>query len=163
MIIRMLLVSALAFLTACAMQAEDPRIGWEALQDGDFEKAVEVWQPLAERGDARAQTNLGTMYSKGDGVEQDEQVAVEWFSKAAEQGFAPGQHALGLMYANGQGVEQDFVTAYAWLALAAVQNNEGSREALDIASEDMSAEEISAAQALSREYYEKYVLPYQNN
>jgi len=42
----------------------------------------------AEQGDAKAQYNLGMMYTKGDGMSKDAAEGVRWFMKAAEQGHA---------------------------------------------------------------------------
>ena len=36
--------------------------GVAAYQRGDYATALTLWQPLAERGDARAQNNLGVIY-----------------------------------------------------------------------------------------------------
>ena len=45
----------------------------------------------AESGLAKAQLNLGVMYAKGEGVEQDFKEAVKWSRLAAEQGHAKAQ------------------------------------------------------------------------
>ena len=42
----------------------------------------------AEQGDAEAQTALGLVYEKGEGVPQDHQLAVKWYKLAAEQGVS---------------------------------------------------------------------------
>ncbi len=42
----------------------------------------------AEAGDASAQTKVGVMYLKGEGVSRDYKEAVRWFGKAAVQGDA---------------------------------------------------------------------------
>mgnify|MGYP001451244388 CR=1 FL=1 len=42
----------------------------------------------AELGDAEAQYNLGSCFSRGYGVEQDTEQAVHWYRLAAEQGDA---------------------------------------------------------------------------
>ena len=42
----------------------------------------------AEAGDADAQFNLGVMYRKGQGMEQDYKEAFKWWKKAADQGHA---------------------------------------------------------------------------
>ncbi len=51
------------------------RAGWDeagaAYERGDHAAAVRELRPLAERGDARAQYNLGFMYKKGHGVPQN--------------------------------------------------------------------------------------------
>ena len=53
---------------------------------GDYEAAIELIRPRAERGDARAQSKLGPLYYSGTGVPQDSVEAVKWQRKAAEQG-----------------------------------------------------------------------------
>ena len=76
-----------------------------------------------DQGDADAQTFLGAMYSKGQGVPQDYKKAAEWYRKAADQGVSDAQSNLGVMYANGQGVPQDDGEAAAWYSKAADQGN----------------------------------------
>ena len=156
---RVLALATLALLTACATPTHDSQEGLDALQSGDYQTALEIWQTLAEQGDANAQTNLGTMYSKGDGVAQDDAKAVEWFRMAAEQGYPAGQHYLGFMYASGKGVPLDYVSAYAWFALAATQEHPNSRQSLAFVEEKMNDFEIQSAQKLAQEYYDKYVPP----
>lgn len=74
----------------------------------------------AERGDAKAQLDLGLKYVKGDGVPQDNSLAASWFGKAAEQGDATAQSMLSIAYLRGNlGVPQDYVEAYKWMSLAA--------------------------------------------
>jgi len=58
--------------------------GLTAAQNGDFATALKEWKPLAEKGDAVAQYNLGQMYRNGDGVPQDYTEAVRWWRLAAE-------------------------------------------------------------------------------
>ena len=73
---------------------------------------------LAEQGDARAQTYLGVMYLRGQGVPQNFDAAAFWLHLASETGLPEAQYFLGLMYDKGQGVAQDFVLAHAWLNVA---------------------------------------------
>ena len=70
----------------------------------EYEEALRLCRPLAEQGDAQAQSDLGLMYAQGLGVAQDYAEAVTLFREAAEQGFAQAQSNLGLMYAQGLGV-----------------------------------------------------------
>jgi Sel1 repeat len=70
----------------------------DAAQRGDFATALELWRPLAERGDAAAQDHLGAAYELGNGVPQDDATAVAWYRKAADQGNAMAQTNLGEMY-----------------------------------------------------------------
>jgi len=53
------------------------------------------WCTLAaEQENAAAQYNLGNMYSKGQGVPQDDKTAVKWYRIAAEQGDDGAQEKL---------------------------------------------------------------------
>jgi len=86
----------------------DYQKGFAAAQSGDYATALREWTPLAEQGNADAQTLLGAMYDNGEGVPQDYKTAVKWYTLAAKQGNAFAQSNLGVMYANGQGVPQDY-------------------------------------------------------
>jgi uncharacterized protein len=80
--------------------------------------AAQIFLPLAEQADSRAQTYIGVMYQRGQGVPQNFLVAAYWLHAAAAAGVPEAQYFLGLMYDKGQGVPQDFVLAHAWLNLA---------------------------------------------
>ena len=86
---------------------------------GEFEDTLKK----AEQGDADAQSNLGFMYAKGQGVPQNNKKAAYWFTKAAEQGDASAQYNLGVMYDNGQGVHHDYKQAVYWWTMAAEQGD----------------------------------------
>ena len=75
----------------------------------------------AEQGDADAQKTLGTMYAKGQGVEEDYKEAAKWYLKSAEQGHAGSQVAIAELYEAGQGVTQDNTEAAKWFRKAAEQ------------------------------------------
>jgi uncharacterized protein len=70
-------------------------------------QSLEQTKAKAEKGDAAAQSALGSMYAKGEGVAQDWAQAKAWFEKAAAQGNAAAQFSIGFMYAQGQGIKQD--------------------------------------------------------
>ena len=50
---------------------------------GDYAMAAQLFRSLAEQGEARAQNNLGGMYTQGLGVPQDFIRAYMWFTVAA--------------------------------------------------------------------------------
>ena len=54
-------------------------------------------------GVAWAQSTLGLMYRRGEGVPQDDAQAVQWYRKAADQGDASAQFNLGVMYEHSEG------------------------------------------------------------
>jgi TPR repeat protein len=77
--------------------------GIEAWQAGDYAGAVRTWRPLADKGNADAQFNLGQAYKLGRGVPVDLRTAQSWYEKAAQQNHAQAQANLGLiLYQNGE-------------------------------------------------------------
>jgi uncharacterized protein len=98
-------------------------------------------------------------YFEGEGVPQDYTGAVCWFRKAAEQGVAQAQLLLGSSYCSGKGVPQDYVEAHMWLNLAASHASGDlqrfSTEARDSVARKMTAQQISDAQRLAREWKPK--------
>jgi len=91
-----------------------------AYQKGDYETVLRLGRPLADQGDARAQSILGLVHYRGRGsVPQDLEEAARWFRRAGDQGDATAQFYLGLMYAEGRGVPQNYAEAARWYRLAA--------------------------------------------
>ena len=79
-----------------------------AASRGEHAQALQIWQPLAEQGDARAQYELAGMYADGVELAQDYAAALRWYRAAAEQRRIPipevsdfdspiGQGATGLV------------------------------------------------------------------
>ena len=89
-------------------------------------------------------------------VPEDAAEAVRWYRLAAEQGNAITQSSLGLMYATGKGV-----TAYAWLNIAAAQGRSNANEGKELVAEYLTGSQIAKAQKLFREYWTRYVVPFQ--
>ena len=121
----------------------------------DFKEAAKWFRKAAEQGNAVSQFNLGLMYEKGRGVERDFKEAVKWFQKAADQGAAEAQALLGALYAEGRGVMEDNVTAYAWVNIAAVNGLANGKKFKDLIAKKMTAEQITKAEALSKEMIKK--------
>jgi TPR repeat protein len=89
----------------------------------DYAAALRLCRPLAEQGDAKAQSALGFMYTNAEGVQQDYAESAKWYRKAAEKGYARAQSALGFMYDTGSGVPQDYAEAVKWNRKAAEQGD----------------------------------------
>ena len=82
MITRALLAAILSLsLTTSAWAGFDE--GWAAYERGDYATAFEEWLPVAERGDATAQYNLGLFYAKDRGSPAQLVLAHMWLSLAA--------------------------------------------------------------------------------
>src|SRR5215510_5509426 len=93
----------------------------------DQTASVATLKKRAAQGEVEAQFTLGVLYSKGEGVPQDEAEALKWFRLAATQGHARAQLNLGLLYATGEGVPQDEAEALRWFHLAAAQGEAGAQ------------------------------------
>src|SRR6266436_8957670 len=92
-----------------ATDEDDFRRGLSAFNTGDYATALNVWRPLAERGEPRSQAGIGFMYHRGMGVRADDREAAMWLLRAAEHGQAEGQLMLGILYSYGRGVPQSYV------------------------------------------------------
>ncbi len=77
---------------------------------------------LAASNDPIAHFQLGQIYTRGLGVEENKQTARSWFEKAAEAGHPRAQFELARIYWQGDGVSSDKVLAAQW-AKAAAENN----------------------------------------
>ena len=98
----------------------DPGVdaGGEAFLRGDYQTAFKLEKPLADRGDAGAENEIGMLYEHGWGVTKNYAEAFEWYSKAAAQGNKDAQDCVAAMYAHGAGVKQSYVKAYFWYSIS---------------------------------------------
>ena len=158
--VRVFVLCVLVF--GSAVIAEDDKAFLRALQNLDEVEAVKWARKAAEQGHTQAQFLLAFMYVHGRGVTQDDAEAVKWYRKAAEQGHDNAQFNLGAMYAKGRGILQDNVQAYAWLNIAAAQGLAPATEARDFVAQRMTYEDRESAQRLAQQYWEAYVLPFQD-
>ena len=65
--------------------------GWDASKKGNYATALKEWRPLAEQGDAKAQSNLGWMYDNGFGVLEDDKEAVKWYRLGSGSDLVPNK------------------------------------------------------------------------
>ena len=75
--------------------------------------------PMAEKGNIKAQFQLGLLFLNGKGVPKDYMQAANWFSKSALKGDVNSQYYIGAMYARGLGVSKNYYVAAEWLGKAA--------------------------------------------
>ncbi|MEO7750149.1 MAG: tetratricopeptide repeat protein, partial [Sphingomicrobium sp.] len=115
MILKYFLAAALIGASASAVSGQSVNAGIEAWQRGNYASAVAIWRPLAERGDADAQFNIGQAYRLGRGVPINLSQAKSWLEKSAAQGHVDAETTLGLLlFQNG-----DQAAAVKWLKAAA--------------------------------------------
>jgi TPR repeat protein len=60
--------------------------GMVAYNRGDYVPAIRLFRPLAEQGHVKAQSVLGVMYRRGEGVARSSTHAFIWLSRAAARG-----------------------------------------------------------------------------
>jgi len=119
--IGLLLLSTLFAFFAAAAKSDDYTSAMEASRKNDFATAFKLLKPLADRGDIRAQGELGALYLSGRGTTHDAKQGVHWTKEAASKGLATAQYNLGTMYIDGQLIAKDYHEAMKWLLAAAGQ------------------------------------------
>lgn len=95
--------------------------GLQALEQGDYRGAREIWLPLSENGDLRAAYYMSLLYAQGKGVKENQGLAMVFLDAAARGGFAVAQFNLGNHYNTGKWVEEDPNLAAYWWRKAAAQ------------------------------------------
>ena len=120
-IYRFIVLSALLCLLSVEAKCDDYTLALEATKKNDYTAAYKLLKPLAEKGDIRAQGELGALYLCGRGAPRDIKLGVHWTKEAAKNGLASAQYNLGAMYMDGQLITQDYQEAMKWLLSAAGQ------------------------------------------
>lgn len=87
----------------------------------------QIYKPLERQalaGNHKAQHDLGTLYSTGNGsLTQDYGRAAFWFNAAAQGGIANATYNMGVLYHQGLGVPRNPVRAVEWYQSAAHQGH----------------------------------------
>ncbi len=94
-----------------------------ALTAGDYVTALRLLATLVDEDDTRAETLLGFMYIKGQGVPQDYNTGMRWMRLAADKGSADAQNQVGILYQRGWGAPRNEAEALKWFRLAADQGS----------------------------------------
>lgn len=107
-------------------------LGKRYLDGKDYKNAGKWLSKAAEQGNVKAQTAMGRMYEKGQGVPKDYGISFSWYEKAANQGYGYAQRSLGKFYELGLGVDPSPEKAFDWYKKAAKQGIAGAQENLGI-------------------------------
>lgn len=143
-----ILILAASITQSFPIAAQKYESGESAYKRGDYKNALKHFEPLAELGNAKAQSNLGFMYGQGIGVPQDFNLSIDWFKKAAAQNNTDAQHNLGIIHGNGLGVPQDHFLAYLWFSLAAANNHASSKDKKEQAAAQLNQYELRNADSI---------------
>lgn len=113
-----------AALLAGPVLAQSYDEGAKAYNKRDYHTAMKNWQPLAEKGDVKAQFNVGLLYAQGLGVDLSFKEAVKYWELAAAQKNPEASFQLGRVYADGrEGIEKNSAQAAKWFRKAADLGN----------------------------------------
>jgi uncharacterized protein len=115
---------------------------------------------LAEKGNVKAEAQLGWMYETGRGVPQDYAKAAQWYYCAAIQGHGWAQFELGMLYNKGLGVPRDYVLSYMWLNLSTSQAVGDDRDfksrMRDAVASKLTPAQVAAAQQMALAWYKAH-------
>ena len=84
----------------------------------DYEKAAKFFAKACDGNNYKTCSNLGFMYSTGQGVVIDPDKAAELYVKACEGGDVFGCQNVGAMYLKGQGVKADAIKGLGYIKIA---------------------------------------------
>jgi TPR repeat protein len=143
------LLPALLLVAAIPAFAADFAEGAAAYDGGDYQTAIDIWRPLADEGDAKAQLAVASMYHFGEGLPQNDRLAAMYYRAAAEQGERVAQVILADFYMTGRGIPRDVVGAYLWYDQAARQGGVRAAGARDDLVALMTGAQLNWAQSLS--------------
>jgi uncharacterized protein YgiM (DUF1202 family) len=133
------LLALLLLLLPLPANADDFSDAVAAYADADYEKAYQLWRPLAESGDAGAMFDLGVLYWEGQGIPRNRPLAIQWWQRAARQDVAAAQYNVSLAHYLGEEVTQDTQKALSLARLAAQQEHDYAKRILPILEQDLAA------------------------
>ena len=128
----------------------------KAYNRGDFKTAYEIWQPMAEKGDAVAQLKIAVRYYEGNGVRKDYVEAFRWYKLSAEQGNTSAQVNVASMLHTGIGTTQNYIEAYKWAKLAASTGDVTGISLKESLDKELTPQQIAAGKKLAKEWMDKH-------
>ena len=156
MISRMVIVTALAFLTGQVFSASAQAglaEGKAAMAANDFKTAMAEFLPAAQAGNADAEELIGVLYAMGLGVERDDRRAFDWYLRASLKSHPGAQSGIGWYYEVGRGLPApDPVRAYTWYTLSAIGGDPDAAISQEEIAKKMTPEQIAEALVLVDEY-----------
>ncbi|MFQ5763917.1 MAG: tetratricopeptide repeat protein [Rhodospirillales bacterium] len=107
--------------------------GITAFRNGDYETAMAIFKPLADRGDPSGLFGLGLFYDTGRGLLRNAAKAATYYRAAAEKGYRGAQVNLANMYLRGEGMDRDPARAMSWYRKAAAEGDTLAQNMLGLA------------------------------
>ena len=114
-----LVLGLLAAVIAHPATAQTVDEGFAAYEAGEYERAYDIFLPLAREGDATAQYAIGVFHHYGVLAPAAPAQAAQWYEAAVAAGQLDAMVELGVLYSQGSGVDQDLERALALFTVAA--------------------------------------------
>ena len=140
------LLWCLCFAPATGKEYWTYKTAYDAYDTGEFLLAADIYKRLAEKGGARAQNDLGFMYSIGQGVQQNFKTAAMWYEKSAQQGHTKALINLAGLYMAGRSVPHSIVEAHKFYNLASLLARKNNRRHIAHSRRDEITTRLTAAQ-----------------
>ena len=118
--------------------------------------AVQDARAGAEKGEAKDQFMLGSLYLQGAVLKPDLTKAAAWLLKAADQGLPEAQTDMGVLYVKGDGVPQDPVASYMWFKLATDAGQSQDQRALTMLEGQLKPEQIAEAKKRADDWKQQH-------
>ena len=111
----LLILSCLLFTSVGWSEDVEYNSGLKEYQAGNYIKAIDIWKPLAEKGNAEAQYGLATLYfySEDYRIPSSENIklGMKWLKKSAEQKYVDAMGMLAGFYERGFQVNKNIQKA----------------------------------------------------
>lgn len=122
----------------------------------DYEKAAKFFAKACDGNNYKTCSNLGFMYSNGQGVARDYDKAAELYVKACEGGDVFGCQNVGTMYFKGEGVKVDLIKGLGYIKIACDKGLWGACSNFALANELIGQKTKSEASfKTAKEYFKK--------
>ncbi|MAB24217.1 MAG: tetratricopeptide repeat protein [Pseudomonas neustonica] len=121
------------------------RCAFERVNNESLQLAIDTCISAADKGDMKAQYELGQLYFSGERVEQNYETALQWLEQASIQGEPRAQYRLGMMHFKGEGVQRNLPQAYVILKMASINGHDAAMDSADLVALQMNQQEMSAA------------------
>ena len=144
-----IVILSLALISiASSTHADTWKEATEAFGRKQYETAMKLMRPLAEKGHAAAQYQVALMHKMGLGASKGEKEARKWSRLAAKQGNTQAQLLLGSLYYAKEGSESpELVKAYMWYEVAAAQGNPEAQKEVATIGKEVTPQQLADAQA----------------
>jgi hypothetical protein len=121
--------------TALTAKAKSEALFDQALtlnEAGNYKEAFPLMKNVAEAGNVRAMSLLGSMYLMGKGVPENGNEAERWLKRAADEGYLDAASVLGMAYATGKsGIKRNVRLAKELLMRAASSGDQKAKQMLE--------------------------------